>query len=463
MTLSALLFFAGCGGSSEDTKATTPSSRDYPLHRDVTVTIFWIGESAGEENGNISNVASAWDEKWQARYGGEDSPDRRDGYFPEGFVPKENPFYVALPYNDLDETGSRKPHAASWIPWYSPHTPSGESLCKNRWVEISKGEKKVYAQWEDAGPFGEDDAAYVFGTSSPKNRINDHAGIDVSPAVRDYLNLRDIDKVNWRFVEDEDVPDGPWKRIVTVSGVDLPLWYRPDANVTWQWQLDGVPDTSYDVDLYDIDLFDTSEDLIRNIKAEGRKVICYFSAGSYEEWREDKDAFPSSALGKPLDGWEGERWVDIRSPDIRNIMKARLDLAKRKGCDGVEPDNVDGYDNDTGFPLAFSDQLEYNRFLAEEAHLRGLAIGLKNDLEQIPELQPWFDFALNEECHHYEECDRLEPFVDAGKPVLNAEYDSRYREDGAARDALCEDARRRGFRTLVLPIELDGTFRYPCD
>jgi hypothetical protein len=236
-----------------------------------------------------------------------------------------------------------------------------------------------------------------------------------------------------------------------------------DINTTWQWQLQGTVNTGYAVDLYDIDLFDSDPSLIASLQSSGKTVICYFSAGSWENWRDDADDFPAEVLGNNLDGWPGEKWLDISSGDLAPIMRARLDLAVTKGCDGVEPDNVDGYTNNTGFSLSAADQLAYNTFLANEAHTRSLLIGLKNDVDQAATLEPYFDFALNEECHEYDECDTLQPFTDAGKPVFNAEYADRYVNTAGARDALCADALSRDFRTLVLPWDLDDSFRFSCD
>jgi hypothetical protein len=241
-------------------------------------------------------------------------------------------------------------------------------------------------------------------------------------------------------------------------------WYKPTVQTTWQWQLSGTVNTQYAVDLYDIDLFDSDASLIKTLHTQGKKVICYFSAGSYEEWRTDSDSFPVEVLGKELDGWAGERWLDIRSQHLYPIMRARLDLAKSKGCDGVEPDNVDGYTNETGFPLTGSEQLAYNRFLAAEAHSRGLSIGLKNDLNQIISLEPYFDFAVNEQCHEYEECMMMQPFIDADKPVLNAEYAQKYVDNShQERDTLCTNAQQLKYQTLILPLFLDDTFRITCD
>jgi len=248
------------------------------------------------------------------------------------------------------------------------------------------------------------------------------------------------------------------------SSTSNTLWYKPTKDTTWQWQLTGKLNLSYDVDIYDIDLFDTPKKAIDKLHQNNKKVICYFSAGSYEEWREDASKFPNSILGKELDGWEGEKWLDIRQLDIlEDIMNDRLDLAKDKGCDGVEVDNIDGYSNDTGFDITSDDQLQYNIFLANQAHQRGLSIGLKNDLAQIKELEEKFDFAVNEQCHYYNECDMLQPFLDHNKPVFHAEYDSRYIINNEASSQLCQDTNQMGLKTLVLPMDLDDTFRYSCD
>ena len=232
------------------------------------------------------------------------------------------------------------------------------------------------------------------------------------------------------------------------------------VTATWQWQLQGEPNTSYDVDVYDIDLFDTPTDLIASLHADGRIVICYFSAGSRENYRPDADDFAPSAIGNELDGWDNENWLDVRDASVRAVIEARLDLAAEKGCDGVEPDNVDGHMNESGFDYTAADQLDFNRFLAEAAHARGLLVGLKNALDQIPALVGSFDFAVNEQCFEYDECDALQPFLEAGKPVFNAEYAESLRDD---HDELCAAARQRGMHTLILPLELDDSFRVSCD
>ena len=250
------------------------------------------------------------------------------------------------------------------------------------------------------------------------------------------------------------------------SGGATPDWYKPLKTTTWQWQLQpgssGELNLDYDVDLYDIDLFDTPQESIDKLHREGKKVICYFSAGTYEDWREDADEFPKEALGDPLDHYPSERWLDIRYDGIKPIMLARLDKAKEKKCDGVEPDNIDGYTNDSGFKLTYNDQIAYNTFLSQSAHEKGLSIGLKNDLDQIKDLLSSFDFIVNESCHKYDECDMLKPFISDNKPVFNAEYDDKYHDEDEFKE-LCQDAKEREFQTLFLPKALDDSFRHACN
>jgi len=255
--------------------------------------------------------------------------------------------------------------------------------------------------------------------------------------------------------------------LIVISASALPQsakvnWYQPQPLVTWQWQLSGSVNTSYDVDIYDIDLFDTSETLIQQLHSNGKKVICYFSAGSYEQWRSDAGQFNAADLGNPLDGWAGERWLDIRTANVLTIMKARLDIAKDKGCDGVEPDNMDAYTNQSGFALNAQDQLTYNRQIATESHARGLSVGLKNDLDQIAQLVDDFDFAVNEQCFEFNECQLLAPFIQQNKAVLNAEYLQQYVDDSNIRSTLCLDANSQQFSTLILPLDLDDSFRFSC-
>ena len=182
----------------------------YPWHLRTTATIFWIGEKPTQGNPTPNNMSS-WDTKWQQNYGGFDNPNARNGYLPKGFVPKLNPFYVALPYNDVQKGSKHKPEAARVIPWFKRYNPRpGQTVCRGRWVEIVRNDKTCFAQWEDCGPFQTDDWEFVFKNKAPQNRKNRGAGIDLSPAVRDFLGIKSGQKVHWRFVEFANVKRGPW-------------------------------------------------------------------------------------------------------------------------------------------------------------------------------------------------------------------------------------------------------------
>jgi hypothetical protein len=233
------------------------------------------------------------------------------------------------------------------------------------------------------------------------------------------------------------------------------IW-KPAPGTSWQWQLSGTLDTSLAVKMYDIDLFETPTTTISALKAKGIKVICYFSAGSYEKGRPDSAKFPAAAIGNVLDGWPDERWIDTRNATIRTIMSDRMTLAAQKGCDGVEPDNVDGYQNNPGFPLTSATQLDFNKFLATTAHAKNLSIALKNDLDQVSDLVGSFDFAVNEECFQYNECDMLKPFIAANKAVFNVEYVA-----ASQASTLCPKANALNFDTLIKKLDLDA-WRVSC-
>jgi hypothetical protein len=227
-------------------------------------------------------------------------------------------------------------------------------------------------------------------------------------------------------------------------------WWQPAKGITWEIELSTTPNSLLPVTAYDVDLFDTPQATLDQMAAAGIKRICYFSAGSYEDWRADADQL-APYRGNPLQGWEGEWWLDIRRAEVRTVMTHRLDTAVSKGCDAVDPDNVDGFANDNGLGLTRDDQIDYLRFLSDQAHARGLAIGLKNAVELVPEVVASFDFAVNESCFKYQECGTLQPFTAANKPVLQIQY-------GGKKEArrVCKRANGLGFSTLVKSQALDG-------
>jgi hypothetical protein len=200
------------------------------------------------------------------------------------------------------------------------------------------------------------------------------------------------------------------------------IW-QPAAGVKWQIQLiNAVEGTSADADIWDIDLFDNTAATISTLKSKGRKVICYFSAGTYEDWRSDVSKFDSADFGSNLDDWPGEKWLNIKSTGVRSIMTSRLDMAKEKGCDGVDPDNIDAYGNPNGLGLTEADSIDFLTFLSTEAHSRGMAIGLKNGGDIIGSVIDKMQWSVNEQCAEYNECDVYAAFTEVNKPVFHIEY-----------------------------------------
>jgi hypothetical protein len=183
--------------------------------KEAITTLFWVGEPSNSENAFIPNDMSYWDKDWQSHYGGLDDPEQRTGHWPVEFRPKENPFYVALPYGEFTQAGGLKRRAQD-IPWYHPGL---SPLLKNRWIEILLDGRACFAQWQDVGPCGEDDFDFVFGDATkPRNTFDARAGLDVSPAVWHYLGMNDNGLAAWRFVDAVNVPAGPWTEIITISG-----------------------------------------------------------------------------------------------------------------------------------------------------------------------------------------------------------------------------------------------------
>jgi hypothetical protein len=227
------------------------------------------------------------------------------------------------------------------------------------------------------------------------------------------------------------------------------------AGTSWYWQLSGTVNTTRTAKVYDIDMYDTSAATIAQLKASGHIVICYFSAGTYENWRSDASQFPAAAIGNAVQGWAGENWLDTRNATVRSIMAARMDLAKSKGCDGLEPDNVDGYANNPGFPLTTATQIDYDSYLASQAHARGMVVALKNATDLVTSLVNNFDFAVVEQCFQYNECSFYSPFISQNKAVLEAEYKS-------YSSATCSQANSIDFSTAFYNLNLDGSVYQPC-
>ncbi len=284
-------------------------------------------------------------------------------------------------------------------------------------------------------------------------RITQSAMLDSAPAAAPDES---------RVAFESRATDASPARIWVIAGVIPPI---PAVNpftiakgASFSWQLVEPVDTTIAADVYDIDLFNNDASVVQALHGQNRKVICYVSVGSWESFREDAANFPPEAIGNTYEPpFEDEKWLDIRHTGVRDLMKARLDVCKAKGFDAVEPDNIDGYLVNTGFPLTAQDQLDFNRFLAQEAHKRGLSIGLKNDGEQAPELLADFDWALSEECVADNFCEEFQPFSDAGKAVFMVEYTDR----STTLAQLCPVASSRGYFGLLKNRDLDA-FRQTC-
>lgn len=233
-------------------------------------------------------------------------------------------------------------------------------------------------------------------------------------------------------------------------------WQPKPTAAAWQWQLQGKIDTSVDADVYEVDGFEVPAKTVAKLHGLGRKVICYLDVGSWENYRPDASRFPKAVLGRAYEGYPDERWLDIRRIDLlAPILRDRFDLCRRKGFDAVEPDNIAGYENKTGFPLTAANQLRFNRWVAREVHRRGMSVALKNDPGQVGQLVGRFDFAVVEECFAYNECGMFSPFVAAGKAVFVAEY-----EEPLA--AICDQAERLRFSVIHKGYDLFARPWEPC-
>ncbi|KAF1851494.1 glycoside hydrolase family 114 protein [Cucurbitaria berberidis CBS 394.84] len=281
--------------------------------------------------------------------------------------------------------------------------------------------------------------------------------------------------------DDGDSNNPPTSTRSPLPSPNTTLPWVPRVNDTWQIILSHPPllssndkATTPNVSIFDIDLFDTPTETIKQLHDLGKKVICYFSAGSYEEWRPDAGQFQPADLGKNLDGWPGEKWLKVGNENVRRIMKSRVEMAKEKGCDGVDPDNVDGYQNKNGLSLTQDDAIEYLSYLSSIARPLNLTLGLKNAGDIIPVVLPVVEFSVNEQCVEYGECDTFQPFIEDGKPVFNIEYPKGAGEGEAQTHGLKDDVMEKfcersggaaasaGFSTVLKQMELGGWVEY-CD
>jgi hypothetical protein len=238
---------------------------------------------------------------------------------------------------------------------------------------------------------------------------------------------------------------------VLLFGADAGAAYRWAPRTSFVYQLQGSL-RNHPAKVIFLDLFDTSASKIKALKAEGKTVVCYFSAGSAENWRSDYKSYPSSVKGRNLDGWAGEKWVDLRSSTVLSILTKRLDLAKAKGCHGVDPDNVDAYSHNTGFSISQTDVVNFLKRLAVAAHARGLGVGLKNGAEIASRVSGTLQWVVAEQCYQYSECGRYASFTQRGKAVYIVEYRPYSSSE-------CSRAKTARFSLIYANEDLSGSYR----
>jgi hypothetical protein len=229
-------------------------------------------------------------------------------------------------------------------------------------------------------------------------------------------------------------------------------YWKPKAGLTWQWQLSEEVGAPLDVDVYDID-WEADKATVDKLHQAGIKVICYVSVGSWEDFRPDAKDFPQSVIGNDYDGWPGEKYVDIRSEALRAVMSARFDTCKAKGFDAIEPDNMDVFElgNASGFPLKESDGIAYAKWMASQAHSRGMGIGQKNASGITDQIADTYDWALTESCYSDGNwCGDVKAYADANKPVFMCEYQPQ------SFNAACSAWQPKHFSPILKSLDLDA-------
>jgi hypothetical protein len=247
---------------------------------------------------------------------------------------------------------------------------------------------------------------------------------------------------------------GPSLTAAPASALSLraqPRWI-PHVGQTYQIQYDGKLDLKYPADIFDLDMFDTPAKVVAKLHSMGHRVVCYISVGTWEKWRPDADKFPKSVIGDKDGHWPGERWLDIRATSILEpIMGDRYDLCKKKGFDGVDPDNLDGYVNKTGFPLTYAEQLTYDEWVAKAAHNRGLTVDEKGDNNQVKDLVKYFDFAVVEQCYAQRWCHQFDLYTNNNRLVVDVEY---YHDQSRFLDDNCPEAAKNHDYAMLKKLEL---------
>lgn len=259
----------------------------------------------------------------------------------------------------------------------------------------------------------------------------------------------------------------PIPTTTTIAPPSGSYWIPGNQLIEWQWELDHALNLSSQTDVplvnavYDIDGFDNPASTVTSLHNQGDHVICYIDVGTYEPGRSDSSQFPSGLLGNGVSGWPGERWLNTSSSGpyystLQAIMTARFKTCHDKGFDAVEPDNIDGSENNTGFALTNAQSIAYAKWFASAVHSFGMSVAQKNFVDQSAALVGSFDFVINEQCSQYGECNSLAPYPNANKAVFEAEYTP------TSTSSFCPAANAANRNAVLFNINLDGKTRVSC-
>ncbi len=227
----------------------------------------------------------------------------------------------------------------------------------------------------------------------------------------------------------------------------------PQVGAPWDWQLGERVRPPRGVAIFDTDPDNVSARTIARLNRRGVYTICYVSVGTLENYRDDRRNFPRAVVGRTYDDWPDERFLDIRQLDVLlPLMRARFQQCKDMGFDAIEPDNMDVYDNESGFRLSRRDGVRYIKALADMAHGMGLGIGQKNVPGLTRQLVGVMDFVITEDCFADGWCGDVGAYIRAGKPVLAAEYTDTGVDWGAA----CDFARRNKYSMILKDRDLEA-------
>ena len=341
-------------------------------------------------------------------------------------------------------------------------TTSKSGTGQDSGVATSADATGLVGQGDSAGVDGN---APVDGAGHADAPVLADANLADSKPIQDTATRADQGSPDARAARDDTArdtgADGPPADARTVSDAVVPnsdgagtSWWKPTAGTTWQWQIGGGTfDTSMAVQVFDID-WEQEASAVQSLHAAGKKVICYVSVGSWEEWRPDAAQFPSAVIGKDYPEWAGEKFVDIRAQALRDIMAKRLDVCRQKGFDAVEPDNMDVFEANSGFPLTRADGINYALWLAEQSHQRGMAIVQKNASSIVRDIRMSYDGALTEDCHDGGWCADMQPYLDNDQPVFACEYNS------SIFSAACTWGKAKKYSFILKKLELDAWIQF---